>query len=315
MTETTKSIFEKYQIRKSRKQKTAFVNWLKPIIENSGYEVKVEKGLFGARNIVVGNPNTAKVVYTAHYDTCATLPFPNFITPKCFLVYLLYQIALVLAATALVFALTIVLYLIKVPYVPQIINIVLWLLIALMLFGPANKHTVNDNTSGITVLINTINTMPAEIRNNAAFIFFDLEEAGLIGSLSYRLKHNKTIKKKLLINFDCVSDGNNFLFTVKRKAKCFVPIIKQAFQNNKEMSVEVVSKGVFYPSDQALYPYGVGVAALNRTKFLKILYMNRIHTKRDNIYQENNINFLVNGAVLLLKNIIRKETENDRLQN
>jgi hypothetical protein len=48
----------------------------------------VEKASFGGRNIVIGNPDTAKVLYTAHYDTCARLPFPNFITPKNIFIYL-----------------------------------------------------------------------------------------------------------------------------------------------------------------------------------------------------------------------------------
>ena len=92
MTETTKEIFEKYQVRKTKKQKASFIEYVKQIAENYEYDFKVEKGSFGARNIVIGNPDTAKVLYTAHYDTCARLPFPNFITPKSFLIYLLYQV-------------------------------------------------------------------------------------------------------------------------------------------------------------------------------------------------------------------------------
>ena len=91
MTETTKTIFEKYQIRKTKKQKTEFISFVKGKAESLGYTCEIENGSFGARNIVVGDPKKAKVVYTAHYDTCPRLPFPNFITPKNFLIYLLYQ--------------------------------------------------------------------------------------------------------------------------------------------------------------------------------------------------------------------------------
>ena len=87
MTQTTKEIFEKYQVRKTKKQKTAFIEYVKQTAERYGYEYKVEKGAFGVRNIIIGNPDTAKVLYTAHYDTCARLPFPNFITPKNFFIY------------------------------------------------------------------------------------------------------------------------------------------------------------------------------------------------------------------------------------
>lgn len=299
MTETTKTIFEKYQVRKTKKQKTDFINYIKTIITQAGYEFNIEKGLFGARNIIIGNPDKAKVIYTAHYDTCAVLPFPNFITPKNFIIYFFYQMTLILAISIILFALMIILYLLNVPYVPQILDIILWFFIAFLLFGPANKHTANDNTSGVTVILDTINAMPPDLCENVAFILFDLEEAGLWGSLSFRLRHNKMLKNKLVLNFDCVSDGNNILIAVKRKAKCYIPIIKEAFKSNNEFTVEVSSKGIFYPSDQALFHYGVAVAALKRTKLLNILYMNRIHTKHDTVYREENIEFLVKGAIKL----------------
>jgi len=66
--------------------------------------------------------------------------------------------------------------------------------------------------------------------------------------------------------------------------------------------VEVASKGVIYPSDQANFPVGVGVAALKTSKS-GILYMDRIHTKRDTVCREENIEFLRDGAVRLLSMI------------
>ena len=100
MTETTQTVFEKYEVRKSKKQKTAFMEYVQSTAADMGYECHVEKGYCGARNIVVGNPDTAKVIYTAHFDTCARMPFPNFITPKCIWIYLLYQILLTVVLLA-----------------------------------------------------------------------------------------------------------------------------------------------------------------------------------------------------------------------
>ena len=73
MTETTQTIFEKYQIRKNTKQKTAFIDYLKHLANEWGYSSRVEKGMLGARNIVIGDPAKAKVIYTAqrhvgHFD-------------------------------------------------------------------------------------------------------------------------------------------------------------------------------------------------------------------------------------------------------
>ena len=92
MTETTRTVFEKHLVRKSQKQKSAFIDYVQTTADAKGYATHVEKGYFGARNIVVGNPEKAKVIYTAHYDTCARMPVPNFITPKSIWIYLLYQI-------------------------------------------------------------------------------------------------------------------------------------------------------------------------------------------------------------------------------
>lgn len=317
MTESTKTVFEKYQVRKTKKQKRAFIEYVKQIAESNGYSFKIEKGL-GARNIVVGDVKQADVVYTAHYDTCAKLPFPNFITPKNFLIYLLYQlglggligIAAVLVGALLGIILSVIAAVItalsssEMPahmFLMASMYIVLFALLFLMLAGPANKNTANDNTSGVTTLLDIMNELPAEKHEKVAFVFFDLEEAGLIGSSAFALKNNKAMKQKLLLNFDCVSDGNNMIFAVRKKAKRYVPMLKEAFKSTEDFNVEVLTKGIFYPSDQVNFPLGVGVAALKKSKKFNILYMNRIHTKRDVIYREENIEFLKNGSIKLLE--------------
>ena len=305
MTETTREIFEKYQIRKSKKQKTAFISYLEGIAQREGYSCKVERGSLGARNIVVGDVGSARVVYTAHYDTCPVLPFPNFITPKSFLIYLLYQLALVvviLAAYAVMVALGgvavgVVCAIISIPedilmLASSIISFVAYIVIFyLLLAGPANKHTANDNTSGVTTLIDLMIAMPENLRDSVAFVFFDMEELGLVGSSSFASAHKKEMKDKLLINFDCVSDGDHFILALRSGAAKYKQMLDEAYASG-ERSVEVLSKGVFYPSDQMVFPVGVGIAALKRSKS-GILYMDRIHTTRDTIYNEENIAYLV----------------------
>ena len=96
MTTTTKTIFEHHQIRKTKKQKQAFRDYVESVAQQNGYSFHTEKGMFGSNNIIIGDPASAKVVYTAHYDTCPVLPFPNFITPLNFGIYLLYQFALII---------------------------------------------------------------------------------------------------------------------------------------------------------------------------------------------------------------------------
>ena len=77
MTELSREIFENYQVRKTKKQKDTFIRWMHAHIP--GLQVQ-EGGFPKCRNLVLGDPEKAKVILSAHYDTCARLPFPNFIT-------------------------------------------------------------------------------------------------------------------------------------------------------------------------------------------------------------------------------------------
>ena len=266
------------------------------------------------RNIIVGNPETAKVVFTAHYDTCVRLPFPNFITPKSIPIYLLYQLAITFMILIPLFVLAFILGLLTrllgtvdfAVFFTPLYTILLLLFFWLFFAGPANRHTANDNTSGITTLLDIMAQLPAESRSSAAFIFFDLEEAGLLGSDRYYTKHRKAMQNRLLVNFDCVSDGQHMIFALKKKAAPYAGVLQQAYAGNQQFTTEVLTKGVFYPSDQAKFPLGVGVAALKRGKRTGILYMNRIHTKKDTIYQSENIEFLKDGSIKLVE-LLRKQ--------
>lgn len=304
----TKEIFENYQVRKTKKQKEAFRAFLTDVATREGYECHTEDAGKKAKNVIVGSPKDAKVVYTAHYDTCAAFILPNFITPKCFPIYLLYQLFLSLVVYIIPF--------IMIAFLPALIvektgsdalggvmfflgYVALVLAAYLMVAGPANKHTANDNTSGVTLLIDLMRAVPEEKRDEVAFIFFDLEEMGLIGSQYYKKKHKKEMEKKLLINFDCVSDGKNILFVVNKKAREYEAALRAAFPSTDTISVDVALKGVFYPSDQKSFNMGIGVAALKKTKW-GLLYMDKIHTPRDTAYDEENIAYLVEGAVRLV---------------
>lgn len=308
MTDSTKIIFANHEIRKSRQQKTYFIDWVSEYVKAKGYDVKIEKGSFRSRNIVIGDPDKAKVIFTAHYDTCAAMPLPNFITPRSFICYLLYQLVLTLVIVAVPAVAAALAGLINEALVPLVAVAGIYLILFLLMFGPANKHTANDNTSGVTAVLDLLSALPEEKRSEVAFVLFDLEEAGLIGSSSFAQKHRKSIKNILLINFDCVSDGENILFALNRKAKGYKETIEKAYIPKGIFSVDVAYKSVFYPSDQMNVPLGVGVAALKKSKRFGVLYMDKIHTVKDTVYNEKNIDFLVEGSLKLVDNISTKNS-------
>ncbi len=300
MTGLSAEIFEKYQVRKSKKQKTAFIE----LIQSRIPEAKVEKK-GSVRNIVIGEPDSARVIFTAHYDTCAFMPLPNFITPKNIFIYIIYQLFL----TAIIFALAVGIgvgagLLISPDIAPAVSVLILWLLLYLMMAGPANPRTANDNTSGVITLCEIYEAMSAEQREKCAFVFFDLEEQGLVGSSAFWRKHKKAVKDTLLINFDCVSDGDHILLVNSKKALAkYGAFLENSFlpQGDKKLLFEK-SSAAFYPSDQSRFPCGVGVAALKKAKFIGY-YMNRIHTPRDTVFDEKNIRLLCAGALSLSNRI------------
>ena len=316
MTELSCTILETYQIRKSAKQKAAFREFLCAHLREMGYDVKIEGK--SSKNIVVGDPAQAKVIYTAHYDTCPVLPIPNFITPRNILWYLLYQ--LLICVPMFVFALgaevgTMLLWewmtgevcppVVAIAVMYAVVLFFLWWIYA----GPANRHTVNDNTSGVLTLIEIAQQLPEELRGKVCLVFFDNEEKGLLGSAAFAKKHKAVRKNTLVVNFDCVSDGDSIqLFPAKglKKGKETLSVLEAAFLPAGEKTVEVVRGFGFYPSDQAKFKQGVGVCALKKSRIFG-WYMDHIHTKKDTILMEENIHLLRQGALRLAESLCETE--------
>lgn len=303
MTTLSKEILENYQVRKTKKQKKAFAEFLQSHIPDLQVQ---EIGFPKSRNLVLGDPNTAKILLTAHYDTCARLPFPNFITPKRPLISILYSFLIIIPYVALIFLLNLLLkhaitdfwlhYWISIAAY----GVVMWLLLA----GPANQHTANDNTSGVITLLEIYNSLTQEQRQQVCFVFFDNEEKGVIGSAQFRKKHKEIMKDKLLINYDCVSDGDHFLLGISKQAnQKYHVAISRAFvsEDNKTVMLEKLKK-VYYPSDQAGFPVAIAVAALKHNKVFGY-YMDRIHTKRDTVFEESNITFLKEKTITLIESM------------
>lgn len=303
MTELSHKILDAYQVRKTKKQKQAFIALLQQHIPN----LQVQKmGFPKSRNLVIGDPATAKVLLTAHYDTCAQLPFPNFITPKRPLISILYSFLVIIPWLVLIFLLNLLLSRFVTDYLLHYwISLVCYgLLMWMMLSGPACKHTANDNTSGVITLIEVYHALPEDLRNQVCFVFFDNEEKGVIGSAQFRKKYKKETKDKLLINYDCVSDGDYFLLGISKKAnQKYHVALAQAFTSDHDKTVMLENlKKVYYPSDQAGYPMAIAVAALKHSKLFGY-YMDRIHTKRDTVFDQRNIHFLTERTVQLIENI------------
>ena len=231
MVENPMDVLRLCPVRKSRTQKQSFRDAVIPYFTSRGYAVTVEKGKLGAKNIVIGNPETARYLVTAHYDTPAALPFPNLITPCSLLPYIGYQalLTLLIFAVALVPGILLAFAGVSAEKAGLTWGISLYVILALMLFGPANKNNANDNTSGVVTLMEIARSMPEAYRKDVCFVLFDLEEAGLIGSSSYRKAHKKQTNHQIVLNMDCVGDGDELLiFPTKAMKKDAAKMAEQA---------------------------------------------------------------------------------------
>ena len=288
-------VLRHFPVRKTKAQKQAFREAVTAYAGSLGYESSVESGSFGVRNVLFGHPETARVLITAHYDTCARLPFPNLITPCSFWGFIGVQ----LLVTAAMFLPAIVIRWMACLFLDELIAqllflVVLWADILLMLAGPANPSNANDNTSGVVTVLELMRTLPENLRGDVCFVLFDLEEAGLLGSAAYRKAHKKASDNQLVLNIDCVGEGDEMRFfptkqLLKNKRR-IAPLYDVCGYFGRK-NLMVADKGfTIYPSDQMNFPYGVGIAALNRKK--KTLYLGRIHTPRDTLLDETNVNIL-----------------------
>ncbi len=288
-------VLREFPVRKSKGQKQQFRAAVRSYGESLGYTCTEEKAPLGARNLLFGDPERAEFLITAHYDTPARLPFPNFITPQNMAVYLIYQIGLAMLLCVPAFVLSFLVgratengglaMLTAYGY----LILLLWMMMA----GPANPNNANDNTSGVITVLETMTALPEALRDKVCFVLFDLEEAGLVGSMSYHSKHKKAAKNQLVLNADCVGDGDEILFIPSKKLRKKHPALLESWRamcpQTGGKSIAIQDKGLcFFPSDQANFPLGVGIAAFRRRKGIG-LYCARIHTKKDTVCEENNM--------------------------
>ncbi|MCR2032566.1 M28 family peptidase [Anaerofustis stercorihominis] len=303
-------IFDKYQVRKSYNDKSKFIEYLESIFNKLGIKFNIDNHgrMIKSRNIIVGDIDEADTIFTAHYDTCAKLPFPNFITPKNIFIYLLYSLFL---AFLIILSASICAFIAELLFHKSLISrliymFILFMDIYLMIFGKPNRHTANDNTSGVITLLTIIHGLDREYMDKTAFVFFDNEEAGLVGSSAFKKKY-KNLNDKLIINFDCVSDGDNIMFVCSKKAKFDkkFEILEENLNKEKENYKKNVlienTKNTFYPSDQMIFKNSIGVAVLKKKPIMGY-YMDKIHTNKDIVFDKRNIDFISKVMINVIEN-------------
>lgn len=299
MSKLCDTILESYQVRKTDTQKSAFIALLQQhfpelYVENAGK----------SRNLVVGDIGKARVILTAHYDTCVRSLFPNISMPfhpvLKFCYSMLTLLPIIAAMLLTIFGLE--------PLLPdlqtrELIGLaVYYILYFIQFFGaPANPHTANDNTSGVCLLVRLLETLTPAQREKVAFVFFDNEEKGCVGSKAFRKLHKAETEQKLIFNFDCIADGSHILFLATPPAeKQWQGRLEAVFSDENGLTVGYASsKKAKYSSDQKRFPMSIGTAAFTEHPVIGY-YFSRIHTAKDTVYTGKNIEFLRAGITRLI---------------
>jgi len=303
MTPLSEKIISENMIRFGSRTKGEFRLALKTGFEEMGYHPRMEihRCLGKNRNVIVGDLAKAKVIFTAHYDTAPKLFLPNFIMPRNILFTVLYQLFLGLLVFFGVFAFSFAggflgmlsANLLAVTdetalSVTAISGYLCMILFIYLVLGIPNRNNYNDNTSGVVTLTEIAAKLPKNLRQEAAFVFFDREEWGTLGSLGFKKRYAKLLANKPLVNFDCVGDGETIAFLLKKGVGEEIKEKLITADNKTRKVVFFPLETTFYPSDHANFKRGIGVAAFRKNRHFGY-YLGRIHTKRDRILNEVNI--------------------------
>jgi hypothetical protein len=306
---------EKFPIRRKDEEKKSFRDFILEESKGLGFEGRVETTSDGKNeNVIVGDPKTAKVVLTAHYDTPATSIFPNLMIPRCQPLFWAYQFlpVIVMLATALSVS-----YLVGMVWLQDSRAYMLTFLAIyyglyfIMFRGFSNPKNYNDNTSGVATLLEIMRGLDEDKKTSVAFIFFDNEEKGKKGSKAYFNDHKTDMEKKLLINFDCVGNGETVVFIAKEEAEKTeeYKMLAECFTPNNGYTTE------FYPmrgsesnSDYKNFPMGIGCMACKRTK-RGVLYTPFIHTPKDTVAKNENIEYIARGTLSFIGSLVEEKYE------
>lgn len=297
-------LLTQHPIRRSYAQKTAFISDVAAFAQGLRYPVAVEEGKKQVRNIVIGDPETAEFLITAHYDTPATGLFPNLLLPQNGFLFYAFQIGIILAYMLIAFTVGYPIYILtQRAMIGFWCGYVVYMTLAVLpRLGKANRNNMNDNTSGVITLLEILCTLPESHRRKVCFVLFDQEEKGLVGSSIYFEAHKEEANQQLVLNMDCVGDGDTILLQPMKEVQQSEERMAQLERICGQYGTKqiILGHGSFTgSSDQRKFPLGVGIQAMHYKKGIGY-YCSRIHTNRDTVLDQTNVNLLRAALITLV---------------
>lgn len=279
----------RFPVRNSAEQKASFRAYA---LAQAGAVPAREEENEGHVNLIFGDPDTAQVIFTAHYDTPRRGLLPNLMlvtNPALAWTYRLGTLILLLLTPALAAAWG-VWKLLDLDWALMshrllllgVYTTVYYGLFYLMFRGPANQRNRNDNTSGTAAVLGLMETLGE--KPGVAYILFDDEEKGKKGSKAFAAAHPEIKENALIVNLDCVGNGDTHIFCGTDAAQ-----EDPLYETLQQTMADSGLSHRFFPagkarmnSDQKSFTKGVGVCTCQHKPFIGY-YNDRIHTARDTV--------------------------------
>lgn len=294
-------ILRDFPVRHKRQEKENMRTYLIGQLRALGYDAKLQDS-GRAVNVVAGDPERVKLIFAAHYDTPLHELLPTVICPTRPATFLLYQALTPVLALALCFAVSVgVTFALNRPGLTLPLFIILLIgVLAYLRFGPAEKRTANDNTSGVATLLETAEKITPRYRADVAIVFLDGGSESMQGAKGFR-KRYPSAKEKPVICLDCVGSGDEILILPGKGARWngeLLDAINGSFENSERKTCyDKVDGLVHYPSDNRAFKNGVAICAVRHVKgFGRCI----LPTGKDNVIDDENIGILRDGLVRLV---------------
>ena len=266
-----------FPVRRKPTEKEKFRLWLVGTLREQGYQPKLQHRETALRlggdvtNVVVGDPDKAKLILVAHYDTGVRTLLPPFYMPTrpltAFLYLALTPALVLLGSFVLSFALT---FPLNAPYLTLPLFLILMVTALLYLrFGPSETRNLNDNTSGVAALLETSAALTPGCRDKVAFAFLDGGFGGLSGAKGFRAKY-PSAKEKTVINVNCVAEGGELLILPNKYSRWdgeVLDALLNSFENGEHTTTFLKTDGlIYYPSDNRAFRHSFAICACEKLR-------------------------------------------------
>ena len=266
-----------FPVRRKPTEKEKFRLWLVGTLREQGYQPKLQHRETALRiggdvtNVVVGDPEKAKLILIAHYDTGVRTLLPPFYMPTrpltAFLYLALTPVLVLLGSLALSFALT---FPFNAPRATLPLFLILMVTALLYLrFGPSETRNLNDNTSGVAALLETSAALTPGSRDKVAFAFLDGGFGGLSGAKGFRARY-PSAKEKTVINVNCVAEGGELLILPSKYSRWdgeVLDAILDSFENGEHTTTFLKTDGlIYYPSDNRAFRHSFAICACEKLR-------------------------------------------------